>query len=150
MPVKASFLGTTAGENVAVRLDNVIIDDSQHDGNITYVIKAGDSLSSIAQDVGTTVDNIRRVNGLGANAEVSSNGSIVNKEKIVLHRLTISQLPGIIVAMDTTTSVAEFAKAYSLNEEDIKSLNNIADSKTVLHAGDELFLTISEKDAIKK
>ncbi|MBP6086251.1 hypothetical protein KA478_03580 [Patescibacteria group bacterium] len=52
--------------------------------------------------------------------------------------------------MDYNTSVSEFAKQYALNEDDIKSLNNISDSKTVLRAGYELFLTISEEDAIKK
>ena len=74
----------------------------------------------------------------------------MNKDGIAIRKLTISQLPGIIVAMDYTTSVHEFAKNYNLNEEDIKALNNIADGKTILRAGDELFLTITEQDALKK
>ncbi len=152
MPVRADFINTTMSEDdmLAVRLDNVIIDDKGHDGNITYVIKPGDTLTSIAQDVGTTVSNIRRVNGLAADVDISGDATIVDKEGIALHRLTISQLPGIVIAMDATTSVAEFAKQYNLNEDDIKSLNNISDSKALLRAGDELFLTISEKDAIQK
>lgn len=48
------------------------------------------------------------------------------------------------------TTVAEFASHYKLDAEDIKSLNNITDAKTTLNAGDELFLTITEQDAIKK
>ncbi|MBP6086250.1 hypothetical protein KA478_03575 [Patescibacteria group bacterium] len=42
LPVKANFIDTTIADNsesVAVRLDNVIIDDTKMDGNITYVIK---------------------------------------------------------------------------------------------------------------
>ena len=152
MPVRADFINTTVSDDdmLAVRLDNVIIDDKGHDGNITYVIKPGDTLTSIAQDVGTTVSNIRRVNGLAADVDIRGDATIVDKEGIALHRLTISQLPGIVIAMDATTSVAEFAKQYNLNEDDIKSLNNISDSKALLRAGDELFLTISEKDAIQK
>lgn len=152
MPVKAGFVNTTLVEDdmVAVRLDNVIIDDTRHDGNITYVIKPGDTLASIAQDVGTTVSNIRRVNSLAGDVDIRGDGTIVNKDGIALHRLTISQLPGIVIAMDATTSVTEFAKQYGLNEDDIKSLNNISDSKAILRPGDELFLTISEKDAIAK
>ncbi len=135
---------------MAVRLDNVIIDDDRHDGNITYVIKPGDTLASIAQAVGTTVNNIRRVNSLAADVDVRGDATIVNKDNMAIQRLTISQLPGIVIAMDANTSVSEFAKQYNLNEDDIKSLNNISDSKTLLHEGDELFLTISEKDAIQK
>lgn len=74
----------------------------------------------------------------------------MGKNNIALHRLTITELPGIVIALDSTTSVSEFSKQYDLNEEDIKSLNNITDSKTILRAGDELFLTVSEKEAIAK
>jgi len=149
-PVKASFLDTSNNMDTSVKLDNVIIDDTHQDGNITYVIKPGDTLESIAQDVSTTLDNIRRVNSIAPNVQVTPQWTIENKEWIALHRLTISQLPGIVVAMDSTTSVREFAKQYNLNEDDIKSLNNIADSKTLLHEWDEIFLTISEKDAIRR
>ena len=89
-------------------------------------------------------------NGLPGDVDVKRNGTIIDKSGIALRRLTISQLPGIVIAMDSTTSVREFASQYSLNEEDIKALNNISDSKTILRAGDELFLTITEQDAIQK
>jgi surface antigen len=152
LPVKADFVDTSFREDelTSVRLDNVIIDDTAQWGNITYVIKAWDTLASIAQDVGTTVNNIRLVNGLGPDVKIAKNATITNKDGIAINKLTISQLPGIVVAMDFTTSVQEFAREYDLNEEDIKALNNIADSKTILRAGDELFLTITEQDAMKK
>jgi CHAP domain/LysM domain len=152
-PVKANFVDTKLSDNddsVSVRLDNVIIDDTKIWWNITYVIKPWDTIESIAIDVGTTIANIRRVNSLGNDAQVRLNGTMINKEWISINKLTISDLPGIVVAMDTKTSVAEFAKQYALNEDDIKSLNNISDSKTILREWDELFLTISEQDAIKK
>ncbi len=150
--VKANFVDTTSTQwapSTAIALDNVIIDDSQHNWNITYVIKQGDTLVTIAQEVGTTVDNIKRVNNLAGDVDVK-NWTIVNKDGIAVGRLTISELPGIVIAMENQTSVSEFAKHYNLNVEDIKSLNNIADAKTILRKGDELFLTMTEKDAIKK
>jgi CHAP domain/LysM domain len=152
LPVRADFVDTTINEDdlTSVRLDNVIIDDNAPGWNITYVIKAGDTLASVAQDVGTTINNIRMVNGLAADVDITKKGTVVNKEGIAIRKLTISQLPGIVVAMDYTTSVQEFAKNYDLNEEDIKALNNISDSKTILRSGDELFLTITEQDALKK
>jgi LysM domain len=152
LPVKADFINTSVNDDnlTAVRLDNVIIEDKAHGGNITYVIKRRDTLESIAQSVGTTVTNIRMANALPSDAEVKKNGTIVNKEGIALARLTISQLPGIVIAMDSTTSVREFAAQYNLNEEDIKALNNISDSKTILRDGDELFLAITEQAAIEK
>lgn len=152
-PVTANFVDTTIADNeesIAVRLDNVIIDNSKLDGNITYVIKPWDTLESIAKDVGTTISNIRRVNWLGNDAQVRNNGTIVDKAWTAINKLTISDLPGIVVAMSSKTSVVEFAKQYWLNEDDIKSLNNISDSKTILQEWDELFLTITEQDAIKK
>jgi hypothetical protein len=153
VPVNANFVNTSLAdseESVAVRLDNVIIDNSKVDGNITYVIKPWDTLEKIAQDIWTTITNIRRVNGLWNDAQVRSNGTVVNKEWIAINRLTISDLPGIVVAMSSQTSVREFAKQYALNVDDIKALNNISDEKSILQEGDELFLTISEQDAIKK
>lgn len=150
--VKANFVDTTSTKwapSTAIALDNVIIDDTQHNGNITYVIKQWDTLVTIAQEVWTTVDNIKRVNNLAGDVDVK-NWTIVNKDGIAVGRLTISELPGIIIAMANQTSVEEFAKHYNLNVEDIKSLNNIADAKTILRKGDELFLTLTEKDAIKK
>jgi hypothetical protein len=38
-PVKASFLDTSMDADTSIRLDNVIIDDTRQNGNITYVIK---------------------------------------------------------------------------------------------------------------
>ena len=152
-PVKATFVDSKLSDNddiVSVRLDNVIIDDTKIGWNITYVIKPWDTIESIAQDVGTTLANIRRVNSLGNDAQVRTNGTVINKEGAAINKLTISDLPGIVVAMSSQTSVLEFAKQYALNEDDIKSLNNISDSKTILREWDELFLTISEPDAIKK
>ncbi len=152
-PVKANFVDMSLAdkeESVAVRLDNVIIDDSVGGGNITYVIKPWDTLEEIAQNIWTTIANIRRINSLWNDAQVRGNGTIVNKDWIAINKLTISDLPGIVVAMTSRTSVAEFAKQYNLNEDDIKALNNISDSKSILQEWDELFLTISEQDAIKK
>lgn len=152
LPVRADFIKTSINEDdlTAVRLDNVIIEDKAHGGNITYVIKRSDTLESIAQNIGTTISNIRMANALPADADVKKNGTIVNKDGIALTRLTISQLPGIVIAMDSTTSVREFSAQYALNEEDVKALNNISDSKTILRAGDELFLAITEQAAIDK
>ena len=42
LPVRANFIETSANKDdalMAVRLDNVIIDGGNYDGNITYVIK---------------------------------------------------------------------------------------------------------------
>lgn len=122
-PVKAAFTDVMPTASADINAQSIIFDNDELDGNLTYIVRAGDTLETIAAELNTTVDNIKKVNKLKSN-EVRSG-----------QRLTISQLPGIIVAMQEDISLGDFIKAYDLNEDDVKALNNIADSRKIIHKG---------------
>lgn len=137
-PVKASFTDVMPTASADINAQSIIFDNDELDGNLTYIVRAGDTLETIAANLNTTVDNIKRVNSLKSN-EVRPG-----------IRLTISQLPGIIVTMQEDISLWEFIKTYSLSEADVKALNNISDGRKIIHKGWELFIPISESDAQDK
>jgi len=122
-PVKASFTDVMPTASADINAQSIIFDNDDLDGNLTYIVRSGDSLETIAAELNTTVDNIKKVNNLKSN-EVHAG-----------QRLTISQLPGIIVAMEQDISLGDFIEAYKLNEDDIKALNNIADGRKIIHKG---------------
>lgn len=137
-PVKASFTNVMPTASADINAQSIIFDNNDLGGNLTYIVRSGDSIESIAADLNTTVDNIKKVNNLKSNDLRAG------------QKLTISQLPGIIVTMQEDIALGDFISAYDLNEVDIKTLNNIADSRKIIHKGWELFIPISEKDAQDK
>lgn len=137
-PVKAAFTDVMPTASADINVESIIFDNDQLDGNLTYIVRAGDTIQSIAKELGTTVDNIKKVNGLKSDSLSAGK------------KLTISQLPGIIVALKADTSLGDFAEEYNLSLEDLKSLNYISDTKKIVHAGDELFIPITEADAQDK
>ncbi len=92
-PVKASFTDVMPTASADINAQSIIFDNDELDGNLTYIVRAGDTLETIAANLNTTVDNIKRVNSLKSN-EVRPGT-----------RLTISQLPGIIVTMQEDISL---------------------------------------------
>ncbi len=122
-PVKAAFTDVMPTASADINAQSIIFDNDQLDGNLTYIVRADDTLESIAADLNTTVDNIKKVNNLKSS------------ELHAGQKLTISQLPGIILTMQEDISIGDFVKTYSLNESDVKTLNNIADSRKIIHKG---------------
>lgn len=122
-PVKASFTDVVPTASADINAQSIIFDTNDLNGNLTYIVRAGDTLESVATDLNTTVDNIKKVNNLK------------NSQLHAGQKLTISQLPGIIITMQEDISLGDFIKTYDLNEVDIKTLNNIADSRKVIHKG---------------
>ncbi len=122
-PVNAAFTDVMPTASADINAQSIIFDNDDINGNLTYIVKADDTLESIAADLNTTVDNIKKVNNLTSNELAAGT------------RLTISQLPGIIVTMQEDISMGDFIRTYNLNEADIKALNNIADSRKIIHKG---------------
>lgn len=137
-PVKAAFTDVTPSASADINAQSIIFDDNNLGGNLTYIVRANDTIESIATDLNTTVDNIKKVNNLKSS------------ELHAGQKLTISQLPGIIVTMQEDISLGDFIKTYDLSEADIKALNNISDSRKIIHKGWELFIPITEQDAQDK
>lgn len=122
-PVKAAFTDVMPTASADINAQSIIFDTDDLGGNLTYIVRSNDTIESIAADLNTTVDNIKKVNNLKSDTLRAG------------QKLTISQLPGIIVTMQENIALGDFIKAYDLNEVDIKTLNNIADGRKIIHKG---------------
>ena len=117
--LSSSFL--SIGKKLKVKVDAPTIDESI--SNI-YVVKAGDTLYSIAKKHNTTVDKLKALNNLTSN--LLSIGQ----------KLTVPSMNTYIVkAGDTLYSIA---KKYNTTVDNLKSLNNL--SSNLLSIDQELLI----------
>jgi surface antigen len=123
-------------ENWYITLDNIQFNTEAPD-KFVYIVKPGDSLPKIAQDFGTTVSNIMSINKLST------------RTLKIWQALTITKLEGMIYVIDQNLTVAQFAHQYSLDLEELVSMNYYPDENQVLWTGDEIFIAISEQEAME-
>lgn len=120
------------------------------DTNISYVVKKGDSLWSIARQYGTTVDELRRYNNLSSDIlnigqiiEIPSSTSIVTPSEDDI----INQENNYIVkAGDTLFSIA---RQFGVSVDDIRRLNNLTND--ILSIGMNLLIptgTVADESII--
>lgn len=111
-----------------------INDISSDNGYIVYVVKAGDSLYSIAKKYGTTVDVLRRFNSL--NSDLLSVGQKINipdRSSSEDDDVEDSDLVYIVKAGDSLYSIA---KKYGVSVNDLIAINNL--KSNVLSIGQHL------------
>lgn len=101
--------------------------------NITYQVKKGDSLYSIAKKYNTTIDKIKSLNQLNNN--LLQIGQVL---KIPSH----SSNNAINYKVVSGDSLYSIAKKYNTTVDKIKSLNNL--STNLLQFGQTLKIPISE------
>lgn len=135
--VSAEFVAPVEQDTSAININDIIV-DADKEGMLTYIVKNGDTLSDIAQKFATTINNIKKVNNI--------RGTKVNPGQ----KLTITDVEGIIYPMKQTTNLIVFANQYDLDLEDLKNLNYIQNNNQEIQQGDEIFIPITEKQAIEK
>ena len=136
LAVDASFIEWDDGISHEISMDAITIDiDSNDNGTIQYVVQPGDTLFKIASTFGTTVSTIQKVNTLKWEPQVWQTLKIVNTED------------GIVYTVKDKTNVAVFANTYSLNVQDLMTLNYLADQSELLSPGQEIFINISKEKA---
>jgi len=135
--VNPNFIGDW-WKDVTISMDSLDIsmDTEEETAVIQYIVKEGDTLSSIATTFGTTVSNLKKINGIS---------SVKPKDKIVV----TNEENGILYKIRETQNIKVFADKYNLNLEDLMSLNYIADSTEMLYKGQEIFVNLSEENANK-
>lgn len=134
--VNPNFVGD-GGKDVVISMDSLDISmDSEEMAVIQYIVKEGDTLNSIATTFGTTVSNLKKINGIS---------SVKPKDKIVV----TNEEDGILYKIRENQNIKVFADKYNLNLEDLMSLNYIADSTEMLYKGQEIFVNLSEESANK-
>ena len=136
--VSSVFMETDDEDTATINLDSLTVEiNDQNEWVINYVVQAGDSLGKIARNFGTTISHIRKVNGL------SSNDSIRPNQKLLI----TDEDEWIIYTIPEKTNVLVFANKYTLNVEDIMTLNYIQDESETLQQGQEVFLNVSLEKA---
>ena len=85
------------------------------DDTITYTVKLGDSLYSIARKYNTTVDNIKKINNLTSN--LLSIGQVLKIPNNEENYITYTVKSG--------DSLYSIARKYNTTVDNIKKLNNL-------------------------
>ena len=103
-------------------------------GNV-YIVKKGDSLYSIAQKYNTTVDELKKLNGLTSNIiNVGQVLKLPEKENIVDYDLYI------VKKGDTLYKIAS---NYNISVNELKKINNL--TSDTLSIGDQLLVPIIDE-----
>ena len=103
-------------------------------GNV-YIVKKGDSLYSIAQKYNTTVDELKKLNGLISNIiNVGQILKLPEKENIVDYDLYI------VKKGDTLYKIAN---TYNISVNELKKINNL--TSDTLSIGDQLLVPIIDE-----
>ena len=133
-PVYASVSGDDIS---SIKLDNLIV---WEDGSskISYTVKEGDTIQSIAQQFGTTTQSIRDSNGIG------------DKKLLAWKVLYISYDDGVLIYVKETTPLDVFVQKYNLDLEDTMSLNYFDQKTLLLEQDQELFVNLTQKEAEKR
>ena len=136
LAVDASFIEWDDGISNEINMDAITIDiDNNANGTIQYVVQPGDTLFKIASTFGTTITTIQKVNNLKWEPQAGQTLKIVDTND------------GIVYTVKEKTNVVVFANMYSLNVQDLMTLNYLADQSELLSPGQELFINISKEKA---
>ena len=103
-------------------------------GKVKYVIRAGDTLWSIANQFSTTVDEIKKINNL------SNNLISVGQELIIRGNGVIPTPPSgnIVYIVKMGDSLWSISNHFNTTVEEVKRINNLASN--VLSIGQQLFV----------
>lgn len=101
----------------------------------TYVVKAGDTLYSIAQSFNTTVTNIKDLNNL-------YNNNLTIGQELIIPRNDITEVDYVVYQVKRGDTLYSIAKEYNTKVSSIKSYNNL--TSDTLTIGDILQIPIEE------
>ena len=104
-----------------------IISRSTRKETITYAVRPGESVGSLASDFGLSALTIRQANGL------SGNGLKVGQA------LRIPPIDGLFVKVKRGDSLSTIANRYKVNVDDISQYNGLGSGATI-HVGNELLI----------
>ena len=132
----SNFVQSNNSESAAINLDMVSYEvGTNNEWIITYIVQPGDTLSKIASAFWTTVAHIKKINWISKPLQVNQKLIITSEENWLIY--TIPEKTNILV----------FANKYSLNIEDLMTLNYIQDESEILQEGQEVFLPITLEKA---
>lgn len=101
----------------------------------TYIVKAGDTLYSIAQSFNTTVTNIKDLNNL-------YNNNLTIGQELIIPRNDITEVDYVVYQVKKGDTLYSIAKEYNTKVSSIKSYNNLTSDNLTI--GDILQIPIEE------
>lgn len=111
---------------------NTPIPQPQSSGN-TYVVQGGDTLSSIAERVGTSWQSLAQINGL-SNPDLINVGQVLNVDSNVAPQ-PITQAPpqpeAVYYTVQEGDTLSGIACNYGVSWQDLANFNGIADPDTI-------------------
>jgi len=137
LAINSSFIESDDETSYAINLDNINIDvDTENNGVIEYTVQDWDTLLKIAGVFWTTVSSIQKEN-------------VLKKEALDPWQvLKISNnVDGILYTLQGKTNVLVFANKYTLNLQDLMTLNYIQDETEIFSPGQEIFINITTEKA---
>ena len=129
------FVGDSK-KDVTINMDalSISVDASDDTAVVQYVVQAGDTLERIAIEFGTTVSNLKKINGIK---------SIKPGQQIIVTDVE----DGIIYTVRENQNIKVFANKYGLKLNDLMTLNYITDDSEMLRKGQEIFINLTEEKA---
>lgn len=120
-----------------IKLDNLIVGE---DGSskISYSVKANDTVASIAQQFGTTVQSIKDGNGLW------------NEWLKIEQVIYITFDNGVMVNVKEAMTLQQFVTSNNLDLADTMSLNYFTSADLLLDQDQEIFVNLTQKEAEKR
>lgn len=128
------------GDVLSIPVKNV--DESVTVTESTYKVQKGDSLYSIANKFGTTVDNLKSLNNLSSNLLSIGQILIISEEKIPSN---INEVTYVVKRGDSLYSIAN---KYGITVNELKNLNNLTGN--LLSIGQVLKLPSANIYIVKK
>ena len=122
----------------SLSFDGLAIDDNGQT-TITYKVVAWDTLSSIAQDFWTTVQALVEKNGINPWKTLRKGQELI-----------ISFTENFVYSVQEQSTLQAFADKYSLNIDDLMSLNYLTPPSVEIHIGQELILPLNRSEAKAK
>ncbi len=104
------------------------------DNTIDYVVKSGDSLSTIASKYGTTVSKIKELNNLSSNTIYVGQVLLIPSEDIV-------EGSTITYTVQKGDTLSEIAYTFGTTVADIKKVNNLTSDS--IYAGQKLYIPLT-------
>jgi surface antigen len=135
--VSSHFLQAPKDESAGIDVNAIVVDSADsEEGVIQYVIQAWDNMWSIARKFGSTISHLKKINNLGDSPIRPGMTLIITTEE-----------DWFLYTMAEQSTVKVFADKYSLNLQDLMTLNYIQDETEMLYKDQEVFLNISQEAA---
>ncbi len=123
--------GESAGEQPA---DAGAAQPTETPQDVTYIVQAGDTVGTIAQQFGVTIDDIARVNNLTNVNSIQIGDPLIIPLSGNIPATAPQERIHIVAAGETLFSIARF---YSVDLNELASYNGITDP-TLIYAGQQL------------